>query len=196
MLPKPGILTREEMERLLASCPNTFVGIRTRAACAIMYRTGIRVGELLGLQMGEIRETSDGWFHVRVERPKGYRRVRRPSPPRELRLDARTVEYYLAWVKVRGANSGPIFCNRKRETLARWSFSRNLKSVGARAGITKTLHPHLLRHSFSHDFIYERKDFGELSGALGHRSVNTTLVYCEEMGFNPRAVEAMGEREW
>ena len=190
-----GILDRSEVEKMLDRCPETFAGSRMRAQIAIMFRTGIRPGEMLGLNFGDVRRVN-GRMLLRVDRPKGHAKIKHPSPPRDLLVDSRATLYYQQWMKHRGVHLGPLFCNRNGKRITSQYFGRSLKSIARRAGIEKRVHAHGIRHSFAHDFYYERKDLGELSGALGHRKVKTTLIYCQDIGCNPRVIEAMAEREW
>lgn len=191
-----GILDRAEVEKLLDACRRDYAGARLRSAVALMYRTGMRPGEMLGLELGDIRMDSQGRMIARVNRPKGHAKIKSPSPPRELYMDDRATAYYHEWMRRRGAKAGPIFCNRWGCRMTRQSFGRELRSAARRAGIEKRVHPHGIRHSFAHDYYYETMDVGALSGILGHRRAATTFVYLQNIGCAPRVIASMEAREW
>jgi site-specific recombinase XerD len=194
---KRGILDRSEVERLLDACGDrSYAPSRLRAAIALMYRTGMRPGEMLGLQMGDVYRDPEGRMIVRINRPKGHAKIKDPSPPRELFVDSRTTAYYNEWLRNRGNASGPIFCNMAGERMTPQYFGRALKSAARRAGIQKRVHAHGLRHSFAHSHYYDQLDLGALMGALGHRKPTTTEIYLQNIGCTPRVVASMEAREW
>ena len=189
------ILSRAEVEKLLDACPTNYAGARIRAMIAIQFRTGMRPGEVRNLEFGDVSEV-DGWLVARIRHPKGHSRKRFPAAPRDLLVDRRTEGYYREWLRYRGTSLGPLFCARHGGRISAQYHRRELQRIARRTTITKRCWLHGLRHAFAHEFAAERKDFGELSGALGHRSVKTTLLYCSAIGANPRVISAMREREW
>ena len=192
-----GILERSEVERLLEACGDrSYAPSRLRAQIALMYRTGMRPGEMRGLQMGDMFRDEQGRMIVRINRPKGHARIKHPSPPRELFIDSRTTAFLNEWLRNRGDARGPIFCNEQGGKLTPQYFGRALKSAARRAGIEKRVHAHGLRHSFAHSHYYEQLDLGALMGALGHRRPTTTEIYLQNIGCTPRVVASMEAREW
>jgi integrase/recombinase XerC len=162
---------------------------------ALMYRTGMRPGECMGLDLGSIRRV-DGRLIARIEHPKGYARKKSPSKPRELYVDSRSERYYRAWMAHRGTHFGPLFCNRRHGRLTIQYLGRALRGAVARAGIEGRVHLHGFRHTFAHEHYREHRDLRVLQRTLGHTRMTTTELYLQEVGCAPEVIEAMEARAW
>jgi integrase/recombinase XerD len=193
-----GILDREQVEKLIVidCCGFGYAAARNRCLLVFMYRTGMRLGEALGLELGDVRPIG-GILIARIERPKGYAKKKSPSNPRELYVDERTEGYYNAWLKHRGAEHGPLFCNEKGGKLSSAYVRRTIQKIARRAGIEKRVHCHGLRHSFAHEWYRENPgDLVRLQKALGHARLGTTETYLSQIGSTEEVISAMQEREW
>lgn len=192
-----GILDRSEIERILLHAGPRAAGSRLRAAVAVMYRTGMRPGELLSLRMVDLRRDERGRLIARIVRPKGHAKIKNPSPPREVMIDERAASYLKDWLGYRGSEPGHVFCNRRGEPMTRQALGRDLANAARRAGIEKRCHLHGIRHSMAHDYYFEQLDVGALAGILGHRKVSTTWIYLQNIGCAPRVISSMERRaEW
>jgi integrase/recombinase XerD len=136
-------LSVDEVERLFAAVPGQgFAHIRDRAILEILYGCGLRIGEALGLDVGQIH-MDEGYVRVRG---KGSRERLVPVGPKA----AEALRRYLMARRDRfGEISGPLFLSRCGTRLKKGGFGQRLKRYAARAGIAKRVHPHILRHCFS-----------------------------------------------
>lgn len=191
-----GILSREQVERLLSACAKTWSGHRDRALIATQYRTGIRPGEALSLQLSDLK--LDGQvLRIRVEKPKGWQRAASPAPPREIGIDPRTADTLRGWVAERGAAAGPLFPARHGGQMSIQAWGRRLASIARRAGLDGVrVHPHGLRHTAAHEVYRESRDLIATSRFLGHTNVRTTMVYLSEIGSNEAVVKLTSGRSW
>ena len=169
----PAALTYEEVEALLAAPDRaTAPGERDAALLEVLYSTGVRVGELVGLRLGQVH--LDG----------GYMRVLgKGSKERVVPLGSEAVaalKSYLARVRpamVGRRRSDVVFLNRRGGQLTRQGFWKILRAYGRRAGIRKTLSPHKLRHSFATHLLEHGADLRSVQLLLGHADISTTQIY-------------------
>lgn len=190
-------LTREEAKRLVemaGEIGTEWTAPRDQAAFAVLYRCGVRSEEATRLEVSDIRETDRGWA-LRVRFPKGGKRSRRPTPPREVGLDDGTRAILDVWLKVRGSRPGPLFCTEDGGRLGTNHWRRKIKSVARGAQIEKRVHCHGLRHTYARMLHDEGVSVALISKALGHRNLATTAEYLGSLG-SPEVVEATAGREW
>ena len=168
----PRFLASHEVERLL-SCPDpcTEVGLRDKAMLEVLYATGLRVSELVGLLPANLN-LDLGFLKVR-----GKGQKERVVPLGETAVD--WTRKYLA-VRARAANRGKsssaLFLTDKLEPLTRQAFWRNVVSYGEQAGIGH-ITPHLLRHSFATHLLENGADLRSVQMMLGHSDISTTQIY-------------------
>ncbi len=167
----PSVLSLEEVNALLdAPDCSTPLGMRDKAMLEVLYATGIRVSELVGLK-GENLEMNRGvirfWGKGSKERvvPMGmeaWSALKAYLPHRE------------AMVK---DNDPHLFLNRRGHGLTRQRFWQIVKEYAAKVGITKPISPHTLRHSFATHLLERGLDLRLLQEMLGHASLSTTEIY-------------------
>lgn len=179
----PDTLSVQEVEALLESCPTeTPVGVRDRALLELLYATGARVSELLGLSVDDVQD-SDGVITV-----TGKGNKQRLVPVGKHAQAA--VSAYL--VRVRPAfatgKSHALFLNTRGGALSRQSAWTVLKHAAQRAGIDKEISPHTLRHSFATHLLEGGADVRTVQELLGHASVTTTQIYTHVTADNLRQV--------
>lgn len=167
--PLPHFLTFDEVDRLLES-PDTSTasGLRDRAMLEVLYATGLRVSELVGLTL----DTVDllGGF-VRCLGKGGKERV---VPLGESAV--RAVGEYLS--RGRGMGTSPyLFLNYRGKQLTRAGFWLILRGHGERAKIRKRITPHMLRHSFATHLLERGADLRSVQLMLGHADISTTQIY-------------------
>lgn len=170
----PKAMTREEIDRLLAQ-PEMLDGeemTRDVAMLQLLYATGIRVSELVSLDLDDLR--LDGPQLVLVGRADRKRAV-----PIDSQVVA-SLEAYLRERKPAGKVDGTeveaVFLNHRGRRLTRQGFWLILKTYAERAGF-EDITPHTLRHSFAAHQILDGRELSDVQELLGHVSISTTQVY-------------------
>ncbi len=169
----PGTLSHDEVERLL-NCPDikTALGQRDSAMLELLYATGLRVSELVGLHL------------VNMNLEPGYIRTigkgskERIVPMGDKARDA--LKLYLSYGRrelIREKNSPFLFLNAKGDSMSRQGFWKIIKKYGIMAGITKKITPHSLRHSFATHLLEGGADLRSVQIMLGHSDISTTQIY-------------------
>jgi integrase/recombinase XerD len=166
----PNQLTNEEIERLLSSCTGTKEReVRNRAMIELLYATGLRVSELVNLNLGSI------------DLKLGYVRVIGKGNKERIVPVGRTakayLEQYLALRNSKYPGVEGLFLSKLGRKLSRIEFWRQLKNCARSAGITKNISPHLLRHSFATHLLAGGADLRFVQEMLGHSSIATTQIY-------------------
>lgn len=179
----PGVLDGDEVERLLAAPDPTIArGRRDRAMLFLMYAAGLRVSELVRLEVGDLD------LRRGVVRAFGKGRKRRLVPVGEPAMDA--VEAYLPDRTLHKAapRSAILFLSPRGGALSRQGFFKAVKKYAVVAGITKNVSPHKLRHSFATHLLQGGADLRSVQAMLGHTDVSTTEIYTHVVGEHLRRV--------
>lgn len=190
----PRPLTSAEADRLLDACGGGRVGVRNRALLVVMYRAGLRVSEALALGIDDIHRIAGGLV-VYVRHPKGCRRRKNPTRPREVGLDPKATAIVEAWLVERGNGPGVLFDSARGVALLPSYVRAMLPRLARKAGITKRVHAHALRHTFARQLYDEKVGLVEIMLALGHQSLATTQSYLESIGANEVIAVTTG-RNW
>jgi integrase/recombinase XerD len=169
----PGVLSRKEVECLLAQPrgPDP-LGLRDRAMLELLYATGLRVSELVGLKGSGIN------LEAGYVRTMGKGSKERLVPVGDMALQA--LRDYLSAGRGRLAKKGPspfLFLNLRGKPLTRQGFWKILKQYGRMAGIKKRITPHGLRHSFATHLLEGGADLRSVQVMLGHADISTTQIY-------------------
>lgn len=169
----PKVLSEAEMLRLLnLPLQNTPSDTRDAAMVELLYATGLRVSELVGLKMADLN-LDVGFLQATGKRDK-QRIVPIGDKARGL------VSEYLQSARpafVKKHTSSALFLTRLGRAMTRQCFWRILKGRTARAGITKPISPHMLRHSFATHLLDHGADLRSVQTMLGHASIATTQIY-------------------
>jgi integrase/recombinase XerD len=177
-LPKTGlrlpvILSLEEVERLLAAPDSTTArGLRDGAMMELLYGAGLRVSELVGLRLPDVRADAGV---VRVA-GKGDRERLVPfglHARERLRLYRENGRPALLKTRV----SPWLFVARAGRPMTRQGFWKALKKYAQKAGIRKTVSPHSLRHAFASHLLEGGADLRAIQLMLGHADISTTQIY-------------------
>lgn len=167
----PKVLSEDQVEALLAAPDvTTPLGVRDRAMLELLYASGLRVSELVGLRLAQLRldqgfliawgkgskervvpvgERAEAWLgrYLSVERPK----------------------------MVRG-RAEEVFVNRRGRGMTRQNFWKRLRDHGLAAGLAE-VSPHVLRHSFASHLLEHGADLRAVQMMLGHADISTTQIY-------------------
>jgi integrase/recombinase XerD len=186
--PLPHFLTLEEVDRLIqAPSSATPLGIRDRAMIEVLYATGLRVSELVGLKL-------DG-----VNLEAGFVRcVGKGSKERVVPLGASACGAVREYLKQgRGQHASEfLFLTSAGDRVDRHEFWRLLQRHAKIAGILKHISPHVLRHSFATHLLERGADLRAVQMMLGHAEISTTQIYTHVIrerlktiykSFHPRA---------
>jgi integrase/recombinase XerD len=170
----PKFLSLEEVDRLLAQ-PDVATprGLRDKALIELLYATGLRVSELISLRAGDLR--LDEGYLTCVGKGDKQRMV-------PMGQDAATwVGRYITEGRPRLLKKKPspwLFVNaRDGGPLSRIGFWKVLKEYGLKAGLSGTLSPHVLRHSFATHLLERGADLRMIQVMLGHADLSTTQIY-------------------
>jgi len=169
----PRTLTAAEVESLLAAPDGQSPrGLRDAAMLEVLYATGLRVSELVGLRLGDLH--LDAGF-LRCWGKGNKERV----VPLGGEAEA-TLQRYLAGARpvlLRGHRTDVLFVNFRGGKLSRQGFWKNLKRYGIQAGIGGALSPHVIRHAFATHLLENGADLRSLQILLGHADISTTQIY-------------------
>lgn len=169
----PKALTIDQVERLLAApSAEEPLGIRDRALLELLYATGARVSEAVGLDV-------DDMAHGEVLRLRGKGSKERIVPVGSYARAA--VDAYLTRVRpelaAKGRASARLFLGARGAPLSRQSAWLVIRSAAERAQLTTEVSPHTLRHSFATHLLQGGADVRVVQELLGHSSVATTQIY-------------------
>jgi integrase/recombinase XerC len=171
--PLPKALSVEAAQRLLEPRSETSVAdVRDRAMFELLYSSGLRVGELTALDLGDGRlDLSEGEVSVTGTGAK----------TRTVPVGAKAREALAAWLQVRAQLAAPnekaLFVGARGRRIAPAAVWSRLKAWARRAGLGQPVHPHMLRHSFATHVLQSSQDLRAVQEMLGHASISTTQVY-------------------
>lgn len=172
--PIPNYLTVDDMFRLLDSiATENLSGKRNRAMFETLYSTGIRVSELVGLDVGDVDASG------RVIRVTGKGNRERMAPIGQKALEwIREYRQSLHLQKGIAVNTpGPLFLNKDNERLTTRSVARILEKTALEAGLSTPVAPHDIRHSFATHLLDAGLDLRVVQEMLGHKLLSTTQKY-------------------
>jgi len=169
----PKSLTEDEVESLLqAPDVKQFLGLRDRAMLELLYASGLRVSELIGLPVSQLN------LRQGVLRVVGKGNKERLVPLGEEAAD--WLERYLDEARpslLRGRLSDALFVTQRTSAMTRQAFWHLIKRYARQAGIRTSLSPHSLRHSFATHLLNHGADLRVLQMLLGHSNLSTTQIY-------------------
>jgi integrase/recombinase XerC len=171
----PKFLEYEDIKRLLETPPiDNWLGARDRAILEALYSTGMRVSEIVALNMDDIDFLSEV-VHIRG---KGKKERIAPISSSALRV----IQHYIEFRNKR-AQANPnfdnkvLFVNKHGKRLSTRSVRRKMDKYLKMAGLDPSISPHTLRHSFATHMLNNGADLRSVQELLGHQSISTTQIY-------------------
>ncbi len=171
----PKFLEYEEVKKLLETPPiDSWLGARDRAILETLYSTGMRVSELVALNMDDID------FLGEVVHIRGKGKKERIAPISSSALQV--IQYYMEFRNKRAQNNSNfdtkvLFVNKHGRRLSTRSVRRKMDKYLKMAGLDPSISPHTLRHSFATHMLNNGADLRSVQELLGHQSLSTTQVY-------------------
>ena len=169
----PSTLSLTEVERLIETPDTTKnLGIRDRAILEVMYATGMRVSELVGLKLSDLH------LSLGLVQTLGKGDKVRIIPIGDYAIQ--WLERYLDEARpllVANPSETHVFVNHHGTGLSRQGIWKNLKQLVREAGINKEVTPHTLRHSFATHLLENGADLRTVQELLGHADISTTQIY-------------------
>jgi len=170
----PRFLDGEQIDTLLG-CPdtNTMLGARDRAMLETLYSSGLRVSELVGLNLSDVDFLGES-LHVRG---KGKKERLTPVGSSALQSLQRYLTFRDADPRKEGFDPQALFINKHGQRLSTRSVRRKLDKYLLQVGLDPRISPHTLRHSFATHMLNNGADLRVVQELLGHQSLSTTQVY-------------------
>jgi integrase/recombinase XerD len=169
----PEVLSLNEIENMLACIDlSKAEGQRNKAIIETLYGSGLRVSELIGLQLSKMY-TDEGYMLIEG---KG-------SKQRLVPLSAESIKNIKLWIydrnllQIQKSNEDILFLNRRGAKLTRAMIFTIVKDLANRAGIHKNVSPHTFRHSFATHLLENGANLRAIQQLLGHESITTTELY-------------------
>lgn len=169
----PEVLTTEEVDRLEQAIDlSKWEGQRNKAIIEVLFSCGLRVSELVTLRL------SDLYLEEHFVRVVGKGRKERLVP-----ISESAVKQLQLWfidrnlMDIKPGEEDYVFLNRRGAHLTRTMILIMIKRLGEEAGISKTISPHTLRHSFATALLAGGADLRAIQAMLGHESIGTTEIY-------------------
>jgi len=169
----PDTLSPTEVEKLLKSPDvDELLGVRNRAMFELLYATGLRVSELVGISVNSLN--LEAGFVIVIGKGSKERLV----PMGEVAMD--WIKTYIRGSRVKllkGRESGHLFITARGGMMTRQGFWKIIKKNAIKAGISKNIKPHTLRHSFATHLLEGGADLRSVQSMLGHADISTTQIY-------------------
>lgn len=166
----PDVLSVEEIDALLRTFDiTTAKGCRDSAIVEVLYSTGLRVTELVTLRMNDLF-FGEGYVRV-IGKGDKQRLVPISSAARD------KIQLYMEFRKPEKPSEPTLFLNNRGKPLTRVMVFTIIRQAAERAGITKSISPHTLRHSYATHLLEGGANIRQVQELLGHESISTTEVY-------------------
>lgn len=171
----PDVLSVEEINKLINAIDlSKAEGERNKAILETMYSCGLRVSELVNLKLSNLN-FNEGFIHV----------VGKGSKERIVPIGSIAIKHINIYIKsvrnhqqnIKKGNEDVVFLNRRGAKLTRVMIFTIIKQLCEKSGISKTISPHTLRHSFATHLVEGGADLRAIQEMLGHESITTTEIY-------------------
>jgi integrase/recombinase XerC len=166
----PKVLDADQTVQLVEINEQDDLAIRDRAMLELIYSSGLRLAELIGLNMGDID------FSDRILTVTGKGKKMRSVP-----VGQHAIKAIKNWLKIRqtmvNENEDALFISNRGKRISPRSVQERLKQWAIKQGLPNHVHPHMLRHSFASHMLESSGDLRAVQELLGHADISTTQVY-------------------
>ena len=166
----PGVLDVEQVSRLVAIPGDDPLAVRDRAILELFYSSGLRLAELVGLDLTDVDLTD-----------RQLRATGKGRKTRDLPVGRHAAAALTEWLKVRAELAAPdesaLFVGRRGGRLGARAIQVRLSRHAGLQGLDRRVYPHLLRHSFASHLLESSGDLRAVQELLGHADISTTQVY-------------------
>lgn len=168
----PTYLTNEEIAKLFNIRLTKPVDYRNKAILEVMYATGARISEVINLELNQID------FEECIIRVVGKGKKERIIPLDDVAIEAldNYINNYRPFL-IKNETCNYVFLNKNGEKISRQMIFKILKNLANKAGITKEISPHTLRHSFASNLLNNGAGLRVIQELLGHENLETTEIY-------------------
>lgn len=168
----PTYLTNEEIAKLFNIRLTKPVDYRNKAILEVMYATGARISEVINLELNQID------FEECIIRVVGKGKKERIIPLDDVAIEVldNYINNYRPFL-IKNETCNYVFLNKNGEKISRQMIFKILKNLANKAGITKEISPHTLRHSFASNLLNNGADLRVIQELLGHENLETTEIY-------------------
>ena len=176
----PKALTVEEVSRILENSkdPNDPISLRDYLILELLYSTGARVSEVVGINLNDLNTSQVGGDEIKVLKLRGKGGKERLVPLGSFAIAA--LDDYLVRTRPnlqKGTNEGALILNNRGGRLSRVSAWEVVKRAAAKVGLEARVTPHVFRHSYATHLLDGGADIRVVQELLGHASVTTTQIY-------------------
>ncbi len=166
----PKTLDVDQVQRLLEINEDDTLAIRDKAILELFYSSGLRLSELVGLDLGQL-ELKQAMLTVTGKGNKS----------RKLPIGKKAITAIRKWLQVRSevakSDNQAVFLSRQGKRLSARSIQLRMQKWAQKQGLTTHVHPHMLRHSFASHILESSGDLRAVQELLGHSDINTTQIY-------------------
>lgn len=164
----PNVLDADRAAQLFSSTATTDLEKRDRAMLELLYGSGLRLAELVGVNLDDL-DLADGFVRV----------IGKGRKVRQVPMGSQCVSAIRGWLECRigGDQEHAVFTTRKGKRISPRTVQTRLKKLGASQLGSTELHPHMLRHSFASHLLESSSDLRAVQELLGHSDIATTQIY-------------------
>jgi len=168
----PEVLSKDEIEKLI-SAPDLSnkEGIRDKAILELLYSAGVRVSELVNMELTDIN------LEEKIVRCFGKGSKERIVPVGDYLIDAVANYLDIRNTFIKKGYSPYLFVTRRGDKFTRMGIWKIVKNYAKKAGVTKDVYPHIFRHSFATHLLSGGADLRSVQEMLGHSDISTTQIY-------------------
>jgi integrase/recombinase XerC len=164
----PRTLDTDQAARLLAGDPTSPAALRDQAMVELLYGSGLRLSELVMLDVGNL-DLAEGFVQV----------VGKGRKVRRIPLGSKSIEAVRMWLTARApcSHGDPLFTGRSGARISPRTVQLRLKRLGMLQLASDAVHPHMLRHTFASHMLESSGDLRAIQEMLGHADIATTQIY-------------------